>query len=158
MAQRKSASENLSRVSIFVNGACRGNPGPGGWAAITRTSRGKRERSGGTVDTTNNRMELTAAIVALEKLKRSRRVTLFSDSRYVIDGAMIRCKQWKQNGWRTAARTYVKNVDLWKRLDVVKRRHEVEWRWAREHGFRPDNARVNDLARAAIPRVPRATR
>lgn len=158
MARHESTRKKLAHVEIFVDGACSGNPGPGGWAAITRTSKGERERAGGAVDTTNNRMELTAAIIALEKLKRRRRVTLYSDSRYVIDGATKWCDQWRKNGWRTAAKTCVKNVDLWERLDAVNRRHRIEWRWVRGHSGHPENERVDQLARAAISKVSRVSR
>src|SRR5882762_4379619 len=105
-------------VEIFVDGACSGNPGPGGWAALIRTCKRERERSGSDPNTTNNRMELMGAIVALEKLRRPRQVRLHSDSKYVIDGAMTWSRRWKQNGWRIGKGSGVKNLDLWQRLDA----------------------------------------
>jgi ribonuclease HI len=137
-------------VDIYTDGACSGNPGPGGWGAILRWRGEERELSGAEAETTNNRMELMAAIMALETLKRSVRARLHTDSTYVKDGIGRWIHGWKKNGWRTAARKPVKNVDLWQRLDAALERHEVEWFWVRGHTGHPENERADQLAREAI--------
>jgi len=137
-------------VDIYTDGACSGNPGPGGWGAILRWQGEERELSGAEAETTNNRMELMAAIMALETLKRSVRARLHTDSTYVKDGIGRWIHGWKKNGWRTAARKPVKNVDLWQRLDAALERHEVEWFWVRGHAGHPENERADQLAREAI--------
>jgi len=142
----------LPRVEIFTDGACSGNPGPGGWAAILRAGAHEREISGGERLTTNNRMELMAAIKALEALKKPSAVTLYTDSRYVMDGLKQWLPRWKSNGWRTADKKPVKNDDLWRSLDEAVKRHEIEWRWVRGHAGHAENERADALARAAIPR------
>ncbi len=145
----------MGNVEIFVDGACSGNPGPGGWGAIVRSAKWERERSGGEPATTNNRMELMGAIIALEKLTRPRRVKLYSDSKYVIDGASKWIRGWKRNGWRTAGKEEVKNVELWQRLDAAGQRHTVEWIWVKGHYGHPENERADRLARAEILKLRR---
>ncbi|HUA55669.1 MAG TPA: ribonuclease HI [Candidatus Sulfotelmatobacter sp.] len=140
-------------VEIFTDGACSGNPGPGGWGAILRWRGVEKELSGGETPTTNNRMELMAAIRALEALKRPSAVTLYTDSRYVHDGITRYLKTWQNNGWRTADKKPVKNIDLWQRLDAALHAHEVHWRWVRGHAGHPENERADALARGAIAAV-----
>ncbi len=145
------APAELPAVDIFTDGACRGNPGPGGWGAILRFGDTEKELSGGEAQTTNNRMEMTAAIVALEALKRPCRVRLYTDSQYVRDGITTWLRGWKARGWRTADKKPVKNVDLWQRLDAAAVPHQVEWLWVRGHAGHPENERADALARAAVP-------
>ena len=140
------------RVEIFTDGACSGNPGPGGWGAILRLGEHEKELSGGERLTTNNRMELMAAIKGLEALKKPSAVTLFTDSRYVMDGLNQWLPRWKTNGWKTADKKPVKNDDLWKALDEVAQLHKVDWRWVRGHDGHVENERADALARAAIPK------
>jgi ribonuclease HI len=142
----------MARVEIFTDGACSGNPGPGGWAAILRSGKHEKEIFGGERLTTNNRMELTAAIKGLEALQRPSAVTLYTDSRYVMDGLQQWLPRWKANGWKTADKKPVKNDDLWMALDEVAQLHKVEWHWVRGHDGHPENERADALARAAIPR------
>jgi ribonuclease HI len=140
----------LSEVEVFTDGACRGNPGPGGWAAILRYRGTEKEFGGFEPDTTNNRMEMTAAIAGLEALKRPCRVRLYSDSQYLRDGITKWMGGWKKRGWRTADKQPVKNIDLWQRLDTASARHEVTWIWVRGHSGHPENERADALARARI--------
>jgi ribonuclease HI len=142
-------SDDNPRVEIFTDGACLGNPGPGGWAALLRQGSTEKELSGAEPATTNNRMELTAAIEALAALKRPCAVTLYADSRYVIDGATKWLRSWKARGWKTADRQPVKNVDLWQRLEAAAAPHRIDWQWVRGHDGHPENERVDELARAA---------
>jgi len=137
-------------VEIFTDGACSGNPGPGGWGALLRYGDVERELSGGEAATTNNRMELMAAIAALEALKRPSVVRLTTDSVYVRDGVTKWLHNWKRNGWKTAAKKPVKNEDLWKRLDAAQAPHQVDWRWIKGHAGHAENERCDALARAAI--------
>ncbi|HMW29980.1 ribonuclease HI [Plasticicumulans sp.] len=137
-------------VVIHTDGACSGNPGPGGWAAILNWRGRSRELSGASAATTNNIMELTAAIMALEALKRPSRVRLHTDSRYVMDGITRWIHGWKKNGWKTSAREPVKNAGLWQRLDAACAPHTIEWCWVRGHAGDPGNERADQLARAAI--------
>jgi ribonuclease HI len=138
-------------VEIYTDGACSGNPGPGGWGAVLTARQGAvREISGAEAATTNNRMELTAAIRALELLKRPCRVVLYTDSNYVRQGITEWLSAWKARGWKTAARKPVKNQDLWEALDAAMSRHEVEWRWVPGHAGVPGNERADQLAREAI--------
>jgi len=137
-------------VEIFTDGACSGNPGPGGWAAVLRYGDTEKEISGGEPLTTNNRMELTAAIMALEALKRPCRVRLYTDSNYLRQGITEWIHKWRRNGWRTAGRTPVRNVDLWQRLDAAMAPHDVSWHWIRGHAGHPENERADALARAAL--------
>ena len=138
------------RIEIYTDGACRGNPGPGGWAATLAVGEHFRELSGAEAATTNNRMELTAVIEALSALKRESRVRVFTDSEYVRRGITEWLKAWKARDWRTADKKPVKNRDLWERLDAVAARHDVEWRWVKGHSGVPGNERVDALANAAI--------
>lgn len=139
-------------VEIFTDGACSGNPGPGGWGAILRYGDTEKEMSGGDAATTNNRMELMAAIAALEALKRPSTVVLTTDSVYVRDGIAKWITNWKRNGWKTAAKKPVKNEDLWRRLDDARAPHDVDWRWIKGHAGHAENERCDALARAAIPK------
>jgi ribonuclease HI len=139
-------------VEIFTDGACSGNPGPGGWGAILRYGEVEKELSGGAAATTNNRMELAAAIEGLAALKRPCRVRLYTDSTYVRDGIMRWLLQWKARGWRTADKKPVKNIDLWQALDEAAAPHEIEWIWVKGHAGHVENERADALARAAIPR------
>ncbi len=139
-------------VEIFTDGACSGNPGPGGWGAILRHGATEKELSGGEALTTNNRMELMAAIAALEALKRPSTVTLTTDSTYVRDGISKWLANWKRNGWRTAAKKPVKNEDLWRRLDAAQAPHQVDWRWVKGHAGHAENERCDELARMAMPK------
>ena len=137
-------------MEIYTDGACSGNPGPGGWGALLRSGGHERELSGAEPDTTNNRMELTAALRALEALKRPCRVVLHTDSKYLQQGMNGWLEKWKRNGWRTAGKKPVRNEDLWRSLDQARARHRVEWRWVQAHAGIDDNERVDQLARAAI--------
>ncbi len=134
-------------IEIFTDGACSGNPGPGGWGAVLRWKGHEKELFGGEAPTTNNRMELMAAIRALESLKRPSHVILTTDSTYVRDGITSWIHGWKRNGWKTAAKKPVKNEDLWRRLDEAIQAHEVEWHWVRGHAGHPENERADELAR-----------
>jgi ribonuclease HI len=140
----------LDKVSIYTDGACRGNPGPGGWGAILRHGEHEKEMSGSEKATTNNRMELMAAIRALESLKRPCDVTLTTDSQYVRLGITEWLTKWKRNGWKTAGRQPVKNQDLWQRLDAAAARHRVHWKWIKGHSGHPENERADELANQAI--------
>ncbi|MBL6928554.1 MAG: ribonuclease HI [Rhodospirillales bacterium] len=138
-------------VEIFTDGACSGNPGPGGWGVLLRWRGLEKELNGGEAATTNNRMEMTAAIRALEALERPIAVRLHTDSTYVRDGITKWIHAWKKNGWKTAAKKPVKNVDLWQQLDDLITRHQVEWIWVKGHAGNADNERVDELARNGIP-------
>jgi ribonuclease HI len=140
------------RVEIWTDGACSGNPGPGGYGAILRYGDREKEISGAEADTTNNRMELMAAIAALEALTRPCAVTLHTDSQYLRNGVTQWIAAWKARGWRTAERKPVKNVDLWQRLEIASERHEIDWRWVRGHAGDAMNERVDVLARDALER------
>jgi len=133
-------------VEIWTDGACKGNPGPGGWGALLRSGTKERELFGGAADTTNNRMELTAVIEALAALKRPCDVLLHTDSQYVKLGITEWLKQWERRGWKTADRKPVKNVELWQQLDQQVRRHRIQWRWVRGHSGDPGNERADALA------------
>lgn len=147
-------SEN--RVIIHTDGACSGNPGPGGWGAILQYGARTREMKGGEAFTTNNRMELMAAIAALEALKRPCQVDVHTDSQYLRQGITGWIKGWKRNGWRTANKEPVKNVDLWQRLDAVVTRHQVIWHWVKGHAGNAGNERADQLAREGAAMVPKA--
>jgi len=140
-------------VEIFTDGACSGNPGPGGWGVVLRYKDVEKELSGGDPATTNNRMEMMAAIAALEALKRPSKVDLYTDSNYLRDGIIKWIHGWKRNGWKTADKKPVKNVDLWQRLEGAIERHDVTWHWVRGHAGHPENERADALARAGIARV-----
>jgi len=137
-------------VEIFTDGACSGNPGPGGWGAILRYGGVEKELSGGEANTTNNRMEMMAAIMALESLKKPSRVKLYTDSKYVQQGISEWIPGWIKRGWKTADKKPVKNVDLWQRLDAAQKPHEVDFIWVRGHDGHPENERADRLAVAAI--------
>ncbi len=139
------------KIEIFTDGACSGNPGPGGWGAILRAGGHEKEISGGESATTNNRMEMMAAIRALESLKKPSAVVLHTDSRYVLDGITKWIKGWKAKGWKTADKKPVKNEDLWRALEEAASRHDVDWRWVRGHNDHVENERADALARGAIP-------
>ncbi|MTI09964.1 ribonuclease HI [Curvivirga aplysinae] len=140
-------------VEIFTDGACSGNPGPGGWGTIMRWKGTEKELSGGELDTTNNRMELMAAIQGLETLKRPMQVVLTTDSTYVKDGITKWIINWKKNGWKTAAKKPVKNADLWQRLDAAVSIHDVKWKWVKGHAGHIENERCDELARQAANKV-----
>ncbi|MFG1392136.1 ribonuclease HI [Xanthobacter agilis] len=137
-------------VAIFTDGACSGNPGPGGWGALLRFGAHEKTLNGGEQITTNNRMEMTAAISALEALKESCAVQLHTDSQYLKDGITKWVHGWKRNGWRTADKKPVKNQDLWERLDEALKRHEVQWHWVKGHAGHPENERADELAREGM--------
>lgn len=145
----------LQHVEIATDGACKGNPGPGGWGAVIRFGATEKELSGGEADTTNNRMELTAAIEALNALKRPCRVTLSTDSRYVMDGLTKWIAGWRRNGWKTADRKPVKNADLWQKLLDAAAPHRIDWLWVKGHAGHPDNERADRLASDAADRARR---
>ncbi len=141
---------SLPIVHIFTDGACSGNPGPGGWGAILRYGGAEKELSGGEALTTNNRMEMTAAISALEALKRPAKVELHTDSEYLRNGIMQWIHAWRRNGWKTKDRKPVKNADLWQRLEEALKPHEINWHWVKGHAGHPENERADALARAAL--------
>ncbi|WP_425451444.1 ribonuclease HI [Sphaerisporangium album] len=145
-------------VDIYTDGACSGNPGPGGWGAVLRYGGTEKEIYGGEAGTTNNRMELMAAIMALETLTRPVTVRLYTDSTYVRNGITQWLRGWKRNGWKTAGRQPVKNMDLWQRLDAAAARHTVEWLWVKGHAGHPENERADALARRGVEQVLKASR
>jgi ribonuclease HI len=138
-------------VEIYTDGACRGNPGPGGWGVLLRFNDKEKELWDGEAGTTNNRMELMAAIRALEALKRPSRVKLYTDSLYVMKGITTWIHDWKRRGWRTAEKKPVKNEDLWRDLDALAAKHEIEWHWVKGHNGHPENERADALANKGIP-------
>jgi ribonuclease HI len=144
----ETTTTEMSLVAIFTDGACKGNPGPGGWGALLRMGATEKELSGGEAQTTNNRMELTAAIRGLQALKRPCRVTLTTDSRYVMDGLTKWIHGWRKNGWKTADRKPVKNADLWQELLAAAAPHRIYWKWVKGHAGHDENERVDQLASA----------
>ena len=152
---RMAVSSDTKEVTIHTDGACDGNPGPGGWAAVLRSGSHARELTGGEPATTNNRMELQAAISALTALKEPCEVTLFTDSEYLRQGITEWLSRWKVNNWRTADRKPVKNDDLWRQLDEVASRHSISWQWLKGHAGHPDNERCDQLAGAEIQKIRR---
>lgn len=144
------SNSTKKNVEVFTDGACSGNPGPGGWGAILRYNGHERELYGGERDTTNNRMELLAAINALNTLKEPCSVDLYTDSVYVRDGISRWIDGWKNNNWRTAAKKPVKNAELWQALDTARQRHEVRWHWVKGHAGHPENERCDELARRGV--------
>jgi ribonuclease HI len=146
-------SSPVAAVDIYTDGACRGNPGPGGWAALLIAGETRKEVSGAETETTNNRMELMAAIQGLGALKRRCKVRLYTDSKYVLQGATEWLPAWKARGWRTAARAPVKNQDLWERLDAALLTQDIDWHWVRGHSGDEGNEWVDELANRAIDRL-----
>jgi len=146
------SAESQHEVHIYTDGACSGNPGPGGWGSVLLYNGHRREMSGGESATTNNRMELQAVIEAIEALKRPCKVTIHTDSVYVMKGITEWLPMWKRRNWRTAARQAVKNAELWQRLERVLAAHQVKWRWVKAHSGIVENERADELARRAIPR------
>ena len=142
----------MPQVTIYTDGACSGNPGPGGWGALLRYGKNEKEISGGALETTNNRMELTGAIEALKALKSPCRIQFYTDSEYLRKGITEWIRSWKRKGWKTAGKKPVKNQDLWRELDSVIQQHEIDWHWLRGHAGQRDNERVDQLARDAIPK------
>ena len=147
------SDENRPQVTIYTDGACSGNPGPGGWGAILMAGDHRKELCGGRHETTNNQMELQAAIEGLEALKFPSIVDLHTDSTYVRDGITKWIHGWKRNGWKTAAKKPVKNADLWKQLDAAQQRHEIRWHWVKGHAGHPENERADELARQGIAQL-----
>lgn len=145
----------MKQVEIFTDGACKGNPGPGGWAALLRMGAHEKELKGGEVETTNNRMEMTAVIRALSALKEQCAVELYSDSKYVIDGITKWVDGWKKRGWVNASKKPVKNADLWHDLIEAAGRHDVTWHWVKGHNGHPENERVDQLASAEAEAIAR---
>ncbi|MBA4763995.1 MAG: ribonuclease HI [Erythrobacter sp.] len=143
----------MKQVEIFTDGACKGNPGPGGWGALLRMGVNEKELSGGEAHTTNNRMEMTAAIRALEALREPCEVSLHTDSKYLIDGITKWIHGWKKKGWKNAAKKPVVNEDLWRELDMIAGKHKVTWHWVRGHSGHPENERVDQLASDAAEAV-----
>ena len=143
----------MASVEIYTDGACRGNPGPGGWGALLIAGRHRKTMHGGDPETTNNRMELTAAIEALNALKGRRRVILHTDSKYVMDGINEWMPNWKKRGWKTSAKKPVKNKDLWQALDEAANRHDVEWKWVKGHSDHPENDEADALANLGIDQL-----
>jgi ribonuclease HI len=141
---------SLPRVTIYADGACKGNPGPGGWGVLLRFGRFEKELFGGEADTTNNRMELRACIEALQALRQPCDVTLWTDSQYVCKGMREWLAGWKQRGWKTADKKPVKNVDLWQRLDALAAPHRIDWQWVKGHAGEPGNERADALANQGI--------
>ncbi len=140
-------------IEIFTDGACKGNPGPGGWGVLLRLGEHQKTMFGGELNTTNNRMELTAAIRGLEALKKSAQVVLTTDSQYVMKGIREWLPGWKQRGWKTASRQPVKNVDLWQQLDALASQHQVEWRWVKGHSGHAENDLADELANRGVEQV-----
>jgi ribonuclease HI len=149
---------NQHPVQIFTDGACSGNPGPGGWGAVLRFDGKEKELKGGEPVTTNNRMELMAAISALETLKRDCNVDMFTDSNYLRDGITKWIHSWRRNGWRTAEKKPVKNAELWQRLDAALGRHQIRWHWVRGHAGHAENERADVLAREGMAPFKRGVR
>ena len=143
----------MSIVTIYTDGACRGNPGPGGWGALLIFGENEKEIFGGETETTNNRMELCACIEALDQLSKHCRVRVFTDSTYVKDGIQSWLRNWKRNNWKTAAKKPVKNRDLWEKLDQLSARHDIEWRWVKGHAGDPGNERADQLANRGIDEI-----
>ncbi|MEZ5923577.1 MAG: ribonuclease HI [Hyphomicrobiaceae bacterium] len=143
-------SERRPKITIYTDGACSGNPGPGGWGAILISGSHRKELNGGEPATTNNRMELTAAIQSLETLRRPSDVALYTDSSYLKDGITKWIHGWKRNGWRTADKKPVKNVELWQRLENALARHRIEWHWIKGHAENEENERADELAREGM--------
>ena len=140
----------MTDVTIYTDGACSGNPGPGGWGVILVHGKNRKELSGGEIETTNNRMELQAAIEALNALKRPCKVDLYTDSVYVRDGITKWIQSWQRNGWRTSAKKPVKNAELWQTLQAALQPHDIDWHWVKGHADHPENERADELARIGM--------
>lgn len=150
MSEASTRTRARPHVVVYTDGACSGNPGPGGWGAILMSGAHRKELKGGEGETTNNRMELFAAIAALEQLKRPSKVDLHTDSAYLRNGITQWIHGWKRNGWRTADKKPVKNADLWQRLDAAANVHEIAWHWVKGHAGHPENERADELAREGM--------
>lgn len=150
-------SGELKRVEMFTDGACRGNPGRGGWGVVLRYGRAEKQLYGGQQQTTNNQMELTAVIEGLSALKRPSAVTITTDSKYVLQGITEWLPGWKQRNWKTAGRKPVKNVELWQRLDELASRHDLKWHWVKGHSGHPENELADQLANQGIDELPAGT-
>lgn len=140
----------MNKVEIFTDGACRGNPGPGGWGALMRYNSVEKELSGAENETTNNRMEMSAVIEALNAIKRPCKIEITTDSEYVKKGITEWIENWKKNGWRTASRKPVKNADLWQKLDELVQQYDISWHWVKGHSGHPENERADQIANRAI--------
>lgn len=143
----------MKKIELFTDGACRGNPGPGGWGALLRFNGNEKHFSGAMIDTTNNRMELTAVIMGLQQIRQSCEITITTDSRYVMDGITKWITGWKSRNWMTSQKKPVKNVDLWQQLEEALADHKVEWEWVNSHTGHPENEFVDGLAKRAIDRL-----
>lgn len=143
----------MTPVEIFTDGACKGNPGPGGWGALLRFNQQEKELWGGAAETTNNRMEMTAAVEALKVLKRPCHVILTTDSEYLRKGITQWLAGWKRNGWKTASKQPVKNADLWQALDLLVKQHQIEWRWVKGHSGHAENERADQLANRGVDEI-----
>ena len=139
------------KIVIYTDGACSGNPGPGGWGAVLMAGKHRKELFGGEAETTNNRMEMMAVIRAAESIKKGSDIEIYTDSKYVMQGMTQWLEGWKQRGWKTASKQPVKNVDLWQRLELALERHQVGWHWVKGHSGVPENERADELARRGIP-------
>ncbi|MBV1960560.1 MAG: ribonuclease HI [Immundisolibacteraceae bacterium] len=143
----------MHEIEIFTDGACRGNPGPGGWGAILRSGGHEKELYGGEADTTNNRMEMMAVIEAVKSVKQPASLSITTDSKYVLQGMQEWLVQWKKRGWKTASKKPVKNVDLWQQLDSLLQNHQVKWTWVKGHAGHAENERADDLANIGVDEV-----
>lgn len=143
----------MKKITIYTDGACSGNPGPGGWGALLQYGDHEKEISGGAIETTNNRMEITAAIEALKQLKEPCEIAVYTDSEYVRKGVTEWMKKWKNNHWRTSNKKPVKNADLWQDLDAALGKHQISWHWVRGHSGHPGNERADGLAVAAVEEI-----
>jgi ribonuclease HI len=150
---RSKGDKEMERIEIYTDGACKGNPGPGGWGALLRSGTHEKEIFGGERHTTNNRMEITAVIESLKLVKKKSKVCIYTDSTYVKDGISSWIKQWKINGWKTAAKKPVKNEELWKELDLLVSQHQIEWVWVKGHAGDEGNERADALANKGVTTV-----
>ena len=157
MQPNETGNVSLKQVEIYTDGACRGNPGPGGWGVVLRRGAVEKELYGGVSQTTNNQMEMTAVIRALDALTEPCEVTLYTDSKYVIEGITKWIHGWKRNGWRTAGKQPVKNSEFWQQLDKAAARHSVQWKWVKGHSGHPENERADQLANRGIDELQQGT-
>ncbi|MDX8404407.1 MAG: ribonuclease HI [Mariprofundaceae bacterium] len=149
----KDLSNKLPEVHAFTDGACSGNPGPGGWGVLLRMGKHEKELCGGEADTTNQQMELQAAVEALKALKQPCNITIHSDSKYVVQGMSEWIHNWKQKGWKTAGKKPVSNLKRWQELDALSAKHQVNWQWVKGHSGHPENERADELARRGVPQA-----